>query len=175
MSNERAIEVPLSSVEVPESQKGGEFRGERLPRNQYCIFRSGHDHYCLPVSEVEEVVEWSKLTRVPLAPPFLMGILNLRGVIIPVLDIAFSEGRRAEMVPTHLVVAAWRSDNGQPEMRVGLAADEMFGTYSTSEPLLIDEAPSEAVHCRGMLRHENRLALALDLRRLTEAFPIPVT
>jgi purine-binding chemotaxis protein CheW len=173
MSNERTVEVP--NLGVPETQESGEKGMGRPPRNQYCVFRSGRDSYCLSVSEVEEVVEWSNLTRVPLAPPFLLGILNLRGVIIPVLDLAYLEDRRPEVSPTHLVVAVWRSENGSALMRVGLAADEMFGSYSTSEPLLVDQAPSEVVHCRGMLRHNNRLALALDLHRLPEAFPIPIT
>ena len=117
-------------------------------------------------------MEWSSLTQVPLAPPFLMGIFNLRGVIIPVLDIAYLESRHSDAPPTHLVVAAWGGGAERGVLRVGLAADEMFGSYLTSDPLLVEEAPKEALHCRGMLRHDNRLALALDLSRLTEAFPI---
>jgi purine-binding chemotaxis protein CheW len=147
---------------------------DQLPRHQYCVFRSGRERYCLSMSEVEEVVAWSTLTRVPLAAPYLMGILNLRGVIVPVLDIAYQDKRRPESLPTHLVVAAWGRDTGPGVMRVGLAADEMFGTYYTSEPLLVEESPSEVVHCRGMLRHDDGLALALDLHRLAEAFPIPI-
>jgi hypothetical protein len=40
--------------------------------------------------------------------------------------------------------------------------------------LLVDEAPKDVPHCCGMLRHEDRLALALDLRRIAAAFPVPV-
>ena len=119
-------------------------------------------------------MEWSSLTRMPLAPPYLMGILNLRGVIIPVLDIAYREGRRSDGMPTHFVVAVWDTESERGLLRVGLAADEMFGAYLTSEPLLVEEAPSEVLHCRGVLRHEDRLALALNLHRLADAFPIPI-
>ena len=147
---------------------------ERAPESQYCVFRSGRERYCLSVLEVEEVVGWPVLSRVPLAPLFLKGIFSLRGVIVPVLDIAYREGRRSDVQPTHLVVAAWRGEPGRDTLRVGLAADEMLGSCITSEPLLVEEAPREALHCRGLLRHENRLALALDLQRLVEAFPIPV-
>jgi hypothetical protein len=59
-------------------------------------------------------------------------------------------------------------------LRLGIAADEVIGTYTTAEPLLVDEAPQTVPHCCGMLRHEDRLALALSLRKLTEAFPVPV-
>ncbi len=144
------------------------------PERQYCVFRSGRERFCLSVLDVEEVVEWPSLTRVPLAPNFLMGIFNLRGSIVPVVDIAFSEGRRPDLPPKHVVVASLAADDDHDYMRIGIAADEVIGTYSTAEPLLIDEAPRDVPHCCGMLRHQDRLALALDLRKLTEAFPVPV-
>jgi purine-binding chemotaxis protein CheW len=146
----------------------------RLPEMQYCVFRAGRERFCLPVLDVEEVVEWPASTRVPLAPPFLMGVFNLRGAIVPVLDIAFTEGRRADLPPRHVVVASMRAEGDRGDLRVGIAADEVFGTWSTAEPLLVDEAPKDVPHCCGMLRHEDRLALALDLRRIAAAFPVPV-
>jgi purine-binding chemotaxis protein CheW len=147
---------------------------EQLPLKQYCVFRAGRERFCLGVLDVEEVVEWPKLTKLPLGPPFLMGIFNLRGSIVPVVDIAFTEMRRADLPPKHVVVACLAGTDDQEDLRLGIAADEVIGTYSTSEPLLVDEAPRDVPHCSGMLRHEDRLALALDLKRLTDAFPVPV-
>lgn len=146
----------------------------RAHAQQYCIFRSGRERYCLSVLEVEEVVARSVLTRIPLAPPFLMGIFNLRGVIIPVLDIAYDEDHRSDSIPTQIVVASWSGDTGRGALRVGLAVDEMIGTYLTSEPLLVDEAPRKALPCRGLLRHDSRLVLVLDIRRLAESYSIPM-
>ncbi len=60
------------------------------------------------------------------------------------------------------------------DIRIGIAVDEVIGTYSTAEPLLLDQAPLDVPHCCGMLRHEDRLALALNLRRVIESFPVPV-
>jgi purine-binding chemotaxis protein CheW len=147
---------------------------ERPPERQYCIFRAGRERFCLSVLDVEEVVEWPTVTRMPLAPSFLMGIFNLRGSIIPVVDIAFSEARRGDFPPKQVVVAALDQGHDQEVVRLGIAADEVIGTFSTSEPLLVHEAPRDVPHCCGMLRHEDRLALALDLQRLTRAFPVPV-
>lgn len=147
---------------------------ERLPVRQYCIFRAGRERFCLSVLEVEEVVEWPAVTRVPLAPNFLMGIFNLRGSIVPIIDIAFTEGRRPDLLPRHVVVAHLTGDETHDDLRVGVASDEVFGTFSTSEPLILADAPREVPHCCGMLRHEDRLALTLDLKRLVETFPVPV-
>jgi len=147
---------------------------EQRPEKQYCVFRAGRERFCLGVLDVEEVVEWPKLTKLPLGPAFLMGIFNLRGSIVPVVDIAFTEMRRSDLPPKHVVVACLAANGDQEDLRLGIAAVEVIGTYSTSEPLLIDEAPRDVPHCCGMLRHEDRLALALDLKRLTEVFPVPV-
>src|SRR5215471_8921517 len=144
------------------------------PERQYCLFRAGRERFCFSVLDVEEVVDWPNLTKVPLSPAFLMGIFNLRGSIVPVVDIAFTEGRRGDLPPKHVVVASLRGEDGREDLRIGIAADEVIGTYSTAEPLLVEEAPLDVPHCCGMLRHEDRLALALDLKKLTEAFPVPV-
>ena len=147
---------------------------ERAPETQYCIFRAGRERFCLHVLDVEEVVEWPTVTKVPLSPAFLMGVFNLRGSIVPVIDIAFTEGRRADLPPKHCVVAITKGAEAGEFLRLGIAADEIIGTYTTAEPLLIDEAPRDVPHCCGMLRHDDRLALALSLKRLTEAFPVPM-
>ena len=147
---------------------------ERPPERQYCLFRAGRERFCLSVLDVEEVVEWPPVTGVPLAPPFLLGVFNLRGAIVPVIDIAFTEGRRSDLPPRHIVVASRRGQEEGGDLRLGIASDEVMGTCTTSEPLLVDEAPRDVPHCCGMLRHEDRLALALDFRRLVEAFPVPV-
>src|SRR6185312_12058725 len=92
---------------------------------QYCIFRAGRERFCFSVLDVEEVVEWPKLTRVPLAPSFLMGIFNLRGAIVPVVDIAFTEGRRHDLQPKHIVVVSLKAEGDRDDLRIGIAADEV--------------------------------------------------
>src|SRR6266404_2870387 len=103
------------------------------PERQYCIFRAGRERFCFSVLDVEEVVEWPRLTRVPLSPAFLMGVFNLRGAIVPVVDIAFTEGRRPDLQPRHVVVASLSGEEGQPNTRLGIASDEVIGTFTTAE------------------------------------------
>ena len=56
---------------------------ERAPESQYCVFRSGRERFCLPVLDVEEVLEWPNTTKLPLAPAYFIGVFNLRGSIVP--------------------------------------------------------------------------------------------
>jgi purine-binding chemotaxis protein CheW len=146
---------------------------ERLPESQYCVFRSGRERFCLPVLDVEEVLDWPLLTKLPLAPAYLAGIFNLRGAIVPLIDIAITEGRRPGLLPKHVVVASLRGEGSHDDLRIGIAADEVIGTYSVNAEDLLEQAPENVPHCIGMLRHEDRLALIIDLRRMLEVFPGP--
>lgn len=166
-----ALSAELGAGEFLESDAVAE---ERRPERQYCVFRAGRERFCFSVLEVEEVVDWPLVTRIPLSPAFLMGVFNLRGTIVPLVDIAFTEGRRPGLLPRHVVVAALESDPQRGILRLGIAADEVIGTYSATEESLLDQAPADVPHCRGMLRHDDRLALVVDLRRLTDVFPVPV-
>lgn len=147
---------------------------ERAPESQYCVFRAGRERFCLSVLAIEEVIDWPPMTRIPLTPSFLMGVFNLRGSIVPLVDIAFTEGRRSGLLPRHVVVAALRDEFSATSIRFGIAADEVLGTYSATDDSLLDQMPSEIPHCRGMLRHDDRLALVLDLNKMIEVFPVPV-
>src|SRR5580698_6453833 len=147
---------------------------ESPAESQYCVFRSGRERFCLPFLDVEEVLDWPLLTKVPLAPGYMLGIFNLRGAIVPLIDIALTEGRRAGLLPKHVVVASLRGDAHHDDLRLGIAADEVVGTYSvTDSEDLLQEAPENVPHCIGMLRHDDRLALVIDLRRLMEVYPGP--
>ena len=146
---------------------------ELTPESQFCVFRTGRERFCLPVLDVEEVLEWLLLTKIPLGPAYLIGIFNLRGSIIPLIDIAMTEGRRPGLLPKHVVVAVLQGERGQENIRIGIAADEVIGTYSVSAEDLLESSPENVPYCTGMLRHDDRLALLIDLRRLLEAFPGP--
>src|ERR1700730_14791351 len=135
---------------------------ERPPESQYCVFRSGRERFCLPVLDVEEVLEWPSVTKLPLAPTYVVGVVNLRGSIIPLIDLAITEGRRPGLLPKHVVVAALRGDGHRDDLRLGIASDEVIGTYSVGPDDILDRSPENVPHCTGMLRHDDRLALILD-------------
>jgi purine-binding chemotaxis protein CheW len=166
-----------ASLLEPEGAEFAEFDSQsedRRPDRQYCVFRAGRERFCLSVLEVDEVVDWPAVTQVPLSPLFLMGIFNLRGTIVPLIDIAFTEVRRPGLLPKHVVVAVLKNCADGDDLRVGIVADEVIGTYSAREEQLLGQSPSDVPHCRGMLRHDDRLALVVDLKRLMDVFQLPV-
>jgi len=72
-----------------------------------------------------------------------------------------------------VVVASMRLEGSHEDVRLGIASDEVIGTYSVTSDDLLRQAPENVPHCIGMLRHDDRLALVLDLARLLEVFPGP--
>jgi len=108
-SNNTQAQEPFPLEDDFAMEEEGFSAAAALPEEQYCIFRAGRERFCLHVLEVDEVLEWPRLTRLPLSPPFVMGVFNLRGTIVPVVDIAFTEVRRGDLPPKCRHAAAWRS------------------------------------------------------------------
>src|ERR1700688_4712835 len=108
--------------------------------SQFCVFRSGRERFCLPVLDVEEVLDWPLLTKVPLAPPYLLGIFNLRGVIVPLIDIALTEGRRPGLLPKHVVDASLRGEGHHEDVRIGRARAEVTRTCSVTSAGVLEQA-----------------------------------
>ncbi|HMM76041.1 MAG TPA: chemotaxis protein CheW [Gammaproteobacteria bacterium] len=69
-----------------EQASGGEHQ-------QYLSFRLGEEAYALPILAVKEILEYPSLTRVPLMASCVRGVLNLRGSVVPVVDLALRFGR----------------------------------------------------------------------------------
>lgn len=60
---------------------------------QYLTFRLGRETFALEILHTREIIAYGPLTEVPLMPPFLRGVINLRGQVVPVIDLAVRFGR----------------------------------------------------------------------------------
>ncbi len=83
-------------------------------------FRVGDETYAVPVEQVLEVAEMGALARVPGSPPAVLGIRNLRGQVLPVVDLATVFGLERDPPPTRLVIT---ESQGR---RAGLAIDQVL-------------------------------------------------
>jgi purine-binding chemotaxis protein CheW len=105
--------------------------------------RAANEQYALPVSDVLEVAELGEVTPVPGAGATVMGVRNLRGQVVPIVDLARVLGLPPASAPERIVIA---EDAGR---KAGLAVDEVLGVEELPEP-------SEA----GSSPHVGRAALA---------------
>src|SRR6516165_10755036 len=132
---------------------------------QYCTFFVAGHYFGLDVLCVQEVIRYQEMTRVPLAPPMVRGLINLRGQIVTALDLRRRLGlddRPADQLPVNVVV---QTDDGA----VSLLVDEIGDVLQVPENLF--ERPPETLRgtarelIRGAYKLPDRLLLILDTER----------
>lgn len=109
--------------------------------NQYLTFRVGEEIFSLNVRRVQEVLDFTRVTRVPRMPLFVRGVLNLRGAVVPVIDLGekLGLGRLEESEDTSIVVAEVLVENDLIVM--GLLCDGVDQVI-TLQPHEIEPPPS---------------------------------
>lgn len=134
-------------------------------REQFCTFQLGSLFLGVRVHDVQEVIRYQDLTRVPLAPSTVQGLINLRGQIVTAIDLRKRfrlEERAANVLPMNVVV---RTNDGP----VSLLVDEIGDVLEVSGDLW--EAPPETMNpstrelVRGIYKLEGKLLLELDAER----------
>jgi purine-binding chemotaxis protein CheW len=70
----------------------------KINSNAYLTFALGEEKFAIPVDHVQEVVEFGQVTKVPNAPVYMLGIINLRGRVLPLLDTKLKLGLSATAV-----------------------------------------------------------------------------
>lgn len=140
--------------------------------HDYCTFRIGDACFAVPAAGVVEVLRGGRLTRVPLAPDAILGLLHLRGRIVPVIDPAIHLGvsRRTPEQPTHLVIEL-------QDDWYGLVIDEMLDVLELPQDRIEQptsssaEGPGDAV--MGVFAAPDRLVHLLDPQRMIQSFMRP--
>ena len=76
--------------------------------NQVLTFTLGEETYGVDILRVQEIRGWSPVTRIPQSPDSLLGVLNLRGAIVPIIDlrVRFAPVRVVELAQEHALVAS---------------------------------------------------------------------
>src|SRR5512137_442340 len=74
---------------------------------QYLTFRLGEEIFALDITQVREVLDYTAITRVPRMPEFMRGVINLRGSVVPVVDLRLKFGMSAteRSVNTCIIIA----------------------------------------------------------------------
>lgn len=113
--------------------------------HQYLTFKLADEVYAVNVSNIKEVLGVPRITKVPRMPEFMSGIINLRGTVVPVLDLCkkFHLGETAVTVETGIIVTEISSElaDGTPEnLTIGIFSD-MVQKVITIEPKDIEPPP----------------------------------
>jgi len=139
---------------------------------QYLTFHIGAEEYALTILRVREIIEFSTLTRVPTMPACVRGVLNLRGTVLPVVDLAVRFGvPEREVTKQTCVIVVDLEFDGQLTM-MGIIADGVNEVVELRADQ-IEPPPAfgskTAEYLTGFVRTQNGFVMMLDVDRSLSA------
>lgn len=135
-------------------------------RRELISFRVGDQEYCVDIMTVREIRGWSPATSLPQSPGYMRGVINLRGAVLPIMDLAARIGMpMVEPTVRSVFIVVNAGDR-----TVGLLVDAVSDILSITDDLV---QPTPDVACdavrsfvRGIISIENRMISEISLDRL---------
>lgn len=150
--------------------------GEAAEQQQYLTFSLGEEMFAIGILAIREIIEYGHLTEVPMVPPFIRGVINLRGAVVPVFDLAVRFGRSALDVTkrTCIVIieteASAQDVQGQHSHQMGIVVDAVSEVLeipaSEIEPPPQFGARIRIDFIRGMGKVNGKFVVLLDVNRI---------
>jgi len=146
---------------------------EEAEGTQYLTFMLAQEQYGLNILQVREIRGWEKATRVPNSPDHVRGVLNLRGTIVPIMDLRMRFGLPAEPYSKETVVIVVRSSGRDgAERSLGLVVDAVSDVLVARDDQIIStpefgaHVPTENI--LGLVSDGNNMVMLLDVGSLLE-------
>jgi purine-binding chemotaxis protein CheW len=137
---------------------------------QYLTFKLGEEVYALDIGKVREVLDFTSVTKVPRTPDFMRGVINLRGSVVPVVDLRLKFGMSPteKTVNTCVIITEVTVDNDTTVL--GCLADSVQEVLDLL-PADISAAPKIGTKLRtdfiqGMGRREDAFIIILDIDKI---------
>lgn len=143
---------------------------------QLVAFQLSTEEYGVPIIQVEEIIRLPEITRIPNMPNFIEGVINLRGRIIPVVDLRkrFKLEEKEKDEKSRIIIGRITvSPEKQEEQSVGLIVDSVTEVLRVNKEMIEPIPPTisyiDTQYLHGVVKLENRLIILLDLPKvLTE-------
>ncbi|MFA6267113.1 MAG: chemotaxis protein CheW [Pseudolabrys sp.] len=155
--------VAASAVSGMESGANGQAAGHIT---EFISFAIGNDQYGVDIMAVREIKGWAAITHLPKQPDYVRGVLNLRGAIVPIVDLRcrFGQGL-TETSPLHIVIIVQIGDR-----QVGLIGDRVLDIVSVSsdqiQPVPHTGNTRSASFLAGLVSNDDVMIALIDLPNL---------
>lgn len=145
---------------------------EQEELNQYLTFILDDEEYGVPILTVMGIQGWEKTTPIPNSPDYVMGIINLRGEVVPIVDLR--KRFDLEVIPygTHTVVIVVKIEEGGKERTVGLVVDAVADVHDINSedmrktPEFGETISNEFVKGLGLI--EEKMVIILEIDQLVD-------
>lgn len=148
----------------------GADRGATGTSDQYLTFLLAGEEYGVDILRVQEIKGWDKVTRIPHTPDYVLGVINLRGAVVPIIDLRRRFNLETIDFGPTTVVIVMRIKRGRGDHVVGMVVDAVSEVYNVSTG---DTKPPpdicgsiDTVFVKGLATIENKMLILLDADRL---------
>jgi purine-binding chemotaxis protein CheW len=133
---------------------------------QLVVFELSDENFGVDISSVESIIKMQELTKVPHAPSFVEGVTNLRGIVLPVIDLRKRFGMPKEDGSKDTRIVVTNVDN----VKVGMIVDSVSEVLTIPESVIEVTPPMissvDTAFITGIAKLDNRLVILLDLSRV---------
>jgi purine-binding chemotaxis protein CheW len=135
---------------------------------ELIAFRIGDQEFCLNIMMVREIRGWTETTPMPRSPAYMLGLINLRGAVLPIIDLSYRLGMKpAEPNQRHVIIVVQVKDKV-----VGLLVDAVSDILSVTDenihPTPDVSSEMERTFARGILAVDRRMICLIELDALVE-------
>lgn len=134
--------------------------------NTFLTFHVGGEEYAVPVAQVTEIVRLQKTYAVPDVPPYVRGVMNLRGKVIPLLDVRCRFGLAEEVYTDRTVVVVLEVGDAPTGLVVDGVSDVTEISPEQIEPCAVTQRRGKQAMVTGMGKRDTKVSFILDLAAL---------
>lgn len=134
---------------------------------QYLTFMLGEQAYAVSIQRIKEIIEYNQLTEVPMMPSFIRGVINLRGRVVPVVDLLGRFGKGCAQVGRRTCIVILEAQSASGHQDIGIMVDavnEVLGIPASDiEPSPTFGAQIRADFIEGIGKVEGRFVILLAI------------
>jgi purine-binding chemotaxis protein CheW len=144
---------------------------------QYLTFILAGEEYGVDILCVQEIRGWDSATPIPNAPPHIKGVINLRGTIVPIVDLRLCFGLDSVQYSPLTVVIVLRVESGQSSRIMGIVVDAVSDVYTLAAGQL-KSAPDlgasiDTSYIRGLASIGEKMVILLEINSLLNLDDLP--
>ena len=133
---------------------------------ELIAFRIGDQEFCVDIMSVREIRGWTPATAMPHSPAHVLGIINLRGAVLPIVDLSARLGmKRAEPTARHVIIVA-QVKRKVVGLLVDAVSDILTVTDDNIQPTPEVSSDHERQFARGILAIDRRMICLIELETL---------
>jgi purine-binding chemotaxis protein CheW len=130
---------------------------------ELIAFRIGNQEFCVDIMSVREIRGWTAATAMPHAPSYVIGIVNLRGAVLPIIDLSARLGMKpTEPTARHVIIVA-QVKRQQVGLLVEAVSDILTVTEENIQPTPEVSSDLQRKFARGILAIDKRMICLVEL------------